>query len=158
MDHWPRKMLSASSYKQETRLDLTLEESVRDGLILDNPAKELPTRKIPKSQINLPSHEQFQALIKQMRLADIRGVCGADLVELLAYSGMRLHEATELKWSEIDFDRGCFTVTGGEYGTKNHEIRTVPLFPAMRELLEQFDLGESKSIRTMLPRSKAPGR
>ena len=136
------KMLSASSYKQERRVLISiLEESVRDGLILDNPAKELPTRKIPKSQINLPSHEQFQALIKQMRLADIRGVYGADLVELLAYSGMRLHEATELKWSEIDFDRGCFTVTGGEYGTKNHEIRTGPLFPAMRELLERIRSG-----------------
>ena len=130
------KMLSASSYKQERRVLISiLENAVRDGLILDNPAKELPTRKMPKSQIILPTHEQFQTLIKQMRLADIRGVYGADLVELLAYSGMRLHEATELKWSDIDFDRGCFTVTGGEYGTKNHETRTVPLFPSMKELL-----------------------
>ena len=130
------KMLSASSYKQERRVLISiLEDAVRDGLILDNPAKELPTRKMPKSQITLPTHEQFQTLIKQMRLADIRGVYGADLVELLACSGMRLHEATELRWSDIDFDRGCFTVTGGEYGTKNHETRTVPLFPSMKELL-----------------------
>lgn len=119
------KMLSASSYKEERRVLISiLENAVRDGLILDNPAKELPTRRMPKSQITLPTHEQLQTLIKQMRLADIRGVYGADLVELLAYSVMRLHEATELKWSEIYFDRGCFTVTGGEYGTKNHEIRT----------------------------------
>ena len=41
-----------------------------------------------------------------MRQADIRGIYGADLVELLAYSGMRLNEATELRWPDIDFDRG----------------------------------------------------
>jgi len=73
-----------------------------------------------------------------MRLADIRGIHGANLIELLACSGMRLAEATNLHWDEIDFDRGCFTVTGGEYGTKNHETRTVPLFPAMRQLLERI--------------------
>jgi integrase len=73
-----------------------------------------------------------------MRQADSRGIHGAYLVELLAYSGMRLNEAINLTWQDTDFDRGCFTVTGGEYGTKNHDIRTVPLFPAMRELLERI--------------------
>jgi integrase len=73
-----------------------------------------------------------------MRQADSRGIHGAYLVELLAYSGMRLNEAINLTWRDIDFDRDCFTVTGGEYGTKNHDIRTVPLFPAMSELLERI--------------------
>ena len=35
-------------------------------------------------------------------------------------------------------EQGGFKVTGGEKGTKNHEERTVPLFPAMRELLERI--------------------
>jgi integrase len=35
------------------------------------------------------------------------GKDGADLLELLAYSGCRLHEATELRWQDVDFDRGC---------------------------------------------------
>ncbi len=142
------KMLSASSYKQERRVLISiLEEAVRDGLILENPARDLPTRKISKSTINLPTHEQFRLLIKQMRQADIRGIYGADLVELLAYSGMRLNEATELRWPDIDFDRGCFTITGGEYGTKNHEVRTVPLFPAMLELLNRIQ-SEPRKIST----------
>ena len=63
---------------------------------------------------------------------------GADLVELLAYSGMRLSEATALTWPDVDFERGQFTVTGGAKGTKNHEVRTVPLFPALRSLLERI--------------------
>ena len=44
---------------------------------------------------------------------------------------MRLSEATNIKWGEIDFES---FVSGGEVGTKNRQIRTVPLFPAMRKV------------------------
>src|SRR5262249_29855409 len=54
------------------------------------------------------------------------------------YSGMRLAEATALLWRNVDFSRSSFTVTGGEQGTKNHEPRTVPLFPAMAEVLQRI--------------------
>ena len=63
------------------------------------------------------------------------------LVKLLATFGMRLSEATNIKWGEIDFERDHFVVSGGEVGTKNRQIRTVPLFPAMRKFLEStFDV------------------
>ena len=133
------KNVSASTYKQERRILITiLNTAVRDGIILDNPAENLPTRKIGKPQIFIPEKEQFLQLVQTMRQADIRGHHGANLVELLAHSGMRLGEAINLRWSDVDFKRGCFTVTGGEYGTKNHEARTVPLFPEMRRLLEEI--------------------
>ena len=139
------KELKASAYRQERQLMIgVLKAAERDGIILDNPATQLPNKKLPKIEIHVPTHEQFRSLIKQMRLADSRGMYGADLVELLAYSGMRLNEAINLTWRDIDSDRGCFTVTGGEYGTKNHEIRTVPLFPAMRELLERIRSGRTE--------------
>ncbi len=121
-----------------------LNAAERGGIILDNPAKLLPNRKLPRIEIQIPTHEQFRSLIKQMRLADSRGMYGADLVELLAYSGMRLNEAVNLLWDDINFERGCFSVTGGEYGTKNHDIRTVPLFPAMRKLLERIRSGRTE--------------
>lgn len=65
------------------------------------------------------------------------------LVKLLGTSGMRLSEATNIKWGEIDFERDHFVVSGGEVGNKNRQIRTVPLFPAMRKFLQStFDLDE----------------
>ena len=74
-----------------------------------------------------------------------------DLCELLAYSGCRLNEATSLTWSDIDFDKKTFTVTGGEKGTKNHEARTVPLFPALeaflKRLLDRHDEAPAPSQR-----------
>jgi len=112
---------------------------VRDGLILDNVARTcVPTRRIPQARIVIPSREQFRALVETIRKADIRAEHGGNLVELLAYSGMRLGEALNLLWGDIDFERGLFTITGGERGTKNHQVRTIPLFPAMRELLERI--------------------
>ncbi len=134
------KTISASSYKHERRtLIALLDYAVRDGLLLDNPAKAaLPTRKVPKPKLVIPTREQFQLLVKTIREADKRAQDGGNLVELLGYSGMRLGEAINLTWGEIDFERGMFTVTGGAGGTKNLEARTVPLFPAMRELLDRI--------------------
>jgi integrase len=43
-----------------------------------------------------------------------------------------------MTWGEVDFERSQFVVTGGINGTKNHEARPVPLFPAMRSLLERM--------------------
>jgi integrase len=138
-DNWVIKRggkISASAFNNEREtMSLIFDFAKRDGLILDNPAKHIKRRRIPKSEIVIPTREQFRLLVENMRELDCRALPGADLVELLAYSGMRLAEATSLLWGEIDFERGCFTVTGGEVGTKNSEARTVPLFPALRNFL-----------------------
>jgi integrase len=134
------KKISPSSYKHERRVLLAvLNYAVRDGLLLDNPARAtVPIRKIPKSKTVIPTRKQFTKLVETIRQADIRAKPAGDLVELLGYSGMRLGEAVNLTWSDIDWDRNTFTVTGGERGTKNLDVRVVPLFPAMRELLERI--------------------
>lgn len=112
--------------------------AMREGLVTNNPALTIGWRKMPKRKIFIPTKEQFATLINTIRSFDPRAWGGADLVELLAYSGMRLSEATGMVWGEIDFERGQFTVTGGAKGTKNHEARTVPLFTALRSLLERL--------------------
>jgi integrase len=134
------RAISAASYKHERRvLIAVLDYAVREGLLLDNPAKvAVPVRKIPKSKLVIPTREQFAQLVTTIREADIRAQSAGDLVELLGYSGMRLGEAVNLTWGDIDWKRESYTVTGGERGTKNLEVRVVPLFPAMRELLERL--------------------
>ena len=140
------KQISAASYKHERRVLLAvLDFAVRDGLLLENPASNsVPIRKIPKSKITIPTREQFTSLVEAIRRADIRAKPAGDLVELLGYSGMRLGEAVNLMWGEVDWERNSFTITGGERGTKNHDIRVVPLFPAMRELLVRLRGSESR--------------
>ncbi len=131
--------VSASSFNHEKSILVAiLNYAIREGLILENRALTIKRRKTPKRKIVIPSKEQFATLISTIRSFGCRAWEGADLAEMLAYSGMRLSEATGMVWADIDFDRGQFTVTGGAKGTKNHEARTVPLFPALRTLFERI--------------------
>lgn len=132
--------ISPASYKHERRVLLSvLDFAMRDGLILDNPARvAVPIRKVPKAKIVIPTRDQFTTMVATIRKADIRAKPAGDLVELLGYTGMRLGKAVNLTWGDVDWDRNSFTVTGGERLTKNHEVRVVPMFPALRELLERL--------------------
>lgn len=130
--------LQASTYNNERdTLILVMEYAKREGLLLENPAACLKRRKMPHRQFIIPSKEQFTTLLRALR-EDSRSCEAAFLVELLAFSGMRLREATAMLWGDIDSAACRFTVTGGERGTKNLDARAVPLFPALHDLLERI--------------------
>ena len=118
--------------------------AVKLGLMLKNPADDIQRRKVVQAAIQIPTKDQFKSLVNAIRVSDGRpdsqrkASSGADLVELLAYSGCRLHEATSLRWRDVDFDRNALTITGGELGTKNHEQRTIPMTDALRTLLTRL--------------------
>ena len=111
--------------------------AIEHGMILRNPADGIKRRRIVSKPTNIPTREQFGQVVTAIR-AEPRERGGADLIELLAYSGMRLREATALRWRDVNFSAGVFTVTGGETGTKNHEQRTVPISDKLLALLERI--------------------
>lgn len=139
---WEKKRgvnISASSFNHDrTALVAVLNYAVREGLLMENPALTIARRKLPKNQITIPTRAQFILMVQTIRAAGLLAQQGADLVELLACSGMRLSEATGLSWGDVDFESGRFVVTGGSKGTKNHEARSIPLFPPLRNLLERL--------------------
>ena len=109
------------------------------GIILDNPAEKIRNRKAETPVIEIPTKEQFCALVTELRNEPQAVRSGAaDFAEFLAYSGLRLGEATEVCRCDVNFDLNTLLVTGGETGTKNHEERTIPLFPALRKLMERI--------------------
>ncbi len=97
LHHWERTRgakISASSFNHEkTVLGTIFEYALRDGLILENKALTIARRKTPTRKITIPSREQFSLLVSTIRSFGCRAQEGADLVEILAYSGMRLSEA-----------------------------------------------------------------
>lgn len=115
--------------------------SVGLGLVLSNPAKDIRRRKIVQTPITVPTREQFRQLLAAIRESDGRedsqkkAKSGADLVELLAYSGCRIHEAVSLTWGDVDWEKNFLRITGGERGTKNSETRSLPMTVALRALL-----------------------
>lgn len=151
-EEWAAKRspeISASTYNNERDTIIAVfAYAKRDGLILDNHAEILPRRKLPKSQIVIPSKEEFGKLVNTLRNMDCRYLEAANLIEVLAYSGMRLAEATSLQWKNVDFTAKRFAVTGGETGTKNHEVREVPLFPALGEFLKKLHAEEHSEPET----------
>jgi integrase len=118
--------------------------AVRLGLMLSNPAKDIKRRRIVQARIVVPSRQQFRDILTAIRQSDGRedsqakAKPGADFVELLAYSGCRLHEAASLRWRDVDFVANALTISGGERGTKNDETRTVPMTDALRTLLARL--------------------
>lgn len=59
----------------------------------------------------------------------------ADAARFLFLTGWRRNEAVNLRWSEVDFDRGEVRLLAGT--TKNREPRTFPLYPQLKALLQQ---------------------
>lgn len=139
------RTVAAQTFAHERQvMNKVFEYAVKKGLMLESPSEDIERRRIPQAKIVVPTREQFHKLVDTIRRSDGRADSqqkakpGADLIELLAYSGMRVSEATALRWSDVSLERDCITITGGEIGTKNHESRTVPMTEALRGLLSRL--------------------
>lgn len=139
------KNIAASTFNKDSLvLKSIFEYALRDGLILDNPAQVIKRRKVVGKEIIIPSREQFETLLDAIDKLDGRAGESKALVQLLAFSGMRLGEATRIVWREIDLKKNQFTVSGGEIGTKNGETRIVPLFPRLKTFLQSVYDGSTR--------------
>jgi integrase len=113
---------------------------IKEGVIFNNPAAELGKVKVRAKQLELPSREEFTALVSAVRSAGAwcSQQCG-DLIEFLAFSGCRLSEAGYVTWTDVDLEGGMMWVHGDPLtGTKNWERRQVPIIPAMQRLIEDL--------------------
>lgn len=138
VDKWSAtrsKTAAPATYNKEAEtLRLTLAFALERGALQRNPAAHLKRAKVPKPRITVPTREQFHALLTELR-RDYRARGAGDLVEFLAASGCRLGEAVNIRWRDVDFQRGTLTI-GADGETKNGEARTIPLFPPLRVFLE----------------------
>jgi integrase len=63
----------------------------------------------------------------------------ADLAEGLAFTGCRIGESAQIEWRDLHFEAGEILVKGDpEEGTKNGEIRRVPMIPRARDLFTRM--------------------
>jgi len=117
-----------------------LEIGVETGVRYDNPVRFVKRLSERPRKPQLPEKRQFDALLVEMENAggNFSKSC-TELVRFLAYGGFRKTEAANITWADIDFARGKITVRGDPVtGTKNGEIREVPMVPDMRKLLERI--------------------
>lgn len=108
------------------------------GQLFENPAAGLSRTKVKQKDLKLPEPSEFKQLVENLKEGS--GSWGervADLVEFLTYGGMRIYsEAVWVAWEDVVWQRKEIIVRGDpETGTKNSEIRRVPILPDMESLL-----------------------
>jgi len=117
-----------------------LDVAIEAGVIYMNPVAALKRAAIRAKEIRLPSTEKFNGLIEEMHAAHSRDSQNcAEFVQGLAFTGMRKSEANALEWRDIDFETDEIVVRGdAETGTKNWDVRRVPMIPDARGLFERM--------------------
>lgn len=117
-----------------------LDMAVESGVIYRNPAATLARVTVRQKQLVLPSRAEFLKLVDSIETAG--AWCSrdcADFVRGLAFTGCRKGEAAQIEWRDVDFDNGEIIVRGDpETGTKNWEVRRVPIIADARALFERM--------------------
>jgi integrase len=122
-----------------------LDLCVKDGAVAANPAAAVSKARSRRTPLELPSTEQFEAVVRAVAAGRSRWARNcADLVRLLAYSGARLREATALRWCHLDEARGRLAIPGTK---STSSYRWIPIFPALGALLAEMRAGRAGEPR-----------
>ncbi|MEP6937622.1 MAG: tyrosine-type recombinase/integrase, partial [Chthoniobacterales bacterium] len=136
-----RKTASPTRYNNTIAiLKHILHVATKSGVIYSSPAAGLQRTAVRCKAISLPSLEKFNALITEMRSGHGRDSNNcADFALGLAVTGMRKGEANEVEWHDVEFEIGEIVVRGdAQTGTKNWEVRRVPIVPDARALFQRI--------------------
>ena len=129
-------------------LDITVDSGAR----YDNPAKDKDVKRarVRRKELQLPEPDQFLALVSHVRgNGSGRGGHSADAIEFFSYVGSRLSEAAKIYGRDCSFLKNEIIIRGDPItGTKNWEMRRVPMIPEMRKLLERMkaERGETEFL------------
>jgi integrase len=135
------KEASATRYNNTVSvLRHVLNVAIEVGVIYSNSAATVKRVTVRAKHISLPATQKFTAMIAEMRAGRSRDSQNcADLAEGLAFTGCRKGETNEIEWRDLDFDAGELVVRGDSAtGTKNWEVRRVPLIPDATALFRRM--------------------
>lgn len=99
------------------------------GIIWRTPTAGLERATEVEKALRLPTLAEFAGLVHFARSRRHRTAGNAaDLIEFLAYTGLRIGEAGQAEWRDWDVSSGTLTVRGDpDTATKNWRIRKIPL-------------------------------
>lgn len=118
--------------------------AVKKGKLSRNPFAEVEMPKIPKGRVRFLSMSEETALLKAI------GSRYAPWVRFAILTGLRQGKQFDLKWVDIDLDRGLITLPD----TKAGEVQYVPLSQEAKEILQNLESWQTS--QWVFP-SKNPG-
>jgi integrase len=134
--HWSATRANASLHAARAVVKLARTGGFR--VPVPDPFEHLRRRRVMMAQRELPTREQWEAVLAWVRSAGQRwggNSRAAAALELLAATGVRHGEYVALRWEDVREDR--ILVSGGAKGTKNHESRWVPITAPARAALDR---------------------
>ncbi|MBW1729035.1 MAG: tyrosine-type recombinase/integrase [Deltaproteobacteria bacterium] len=102
-------------------------EIMSKNIIAGREFRAKPQKKPPR----IPTKEEIAKILEWM---DGQGIIISTFFRTLLYTGMRLSEAVNLKWTDINFKRGLITVTE----RKAKDYNTIPIHPELAEWLKKL--------------------
>ena len=107
--------------------------AVKHKYLMENPASDLKRKKTKKTKPRYFSNEEIELLLENA------GAYEAFFMVLL-HTGLRASDAGNLRWSDIDFDRGFIRVTT----QKTDESITIPINETLEKHLLDYGTDSSK--------------
>ena len=142
----------ASIRRHKNILHQTMEEAVKNGLLLANPCTGLILPKSERFEANYYTAEQLQRLFDTIQDEPIY-----PLVKITALYGLRRSELLGLKWDSIDFERKTLTIrhTVSKVTTVVEKdktktassYRSFPLVPEAEEIFRTAKQAEQRNRR-----------
>jgi integrase len=113
-----------------------LDLAVKDRIIADSPAAHLKYRKRDKPIRLMPTFEQFQQIVADIREQRLNREAeqSADFVEFLGLAGLGQAEARALTRADVDLDAGRIIT----YRHKTRQGFAIPIYPQLRPLVEKL--------------------
>jgi site-specific recombinase XerD len=103
---------------------------ISTGVRANNPATELPKIRRPETLPRALPAEQIRYLLVMSEGFPIRTRA---LIHLLAFGGLRISEAGNLRWEDLDLTDSWMRFTG-----KGQKARTVPIHPTLLPVLRSW--------------------
>jgi len=107
---------------------------VAEGIIRDNPTRDVPSPKVGRSLPRPISIAQARLLLEQpSKLSTLGAKRDWAMLELLYATGMRVSELVALDLSDIDIEGGSVRCFG-----KGHKERLIPIYPRAALVLKEY--------------------
>lgn len=111
-------------------------KGVEWNYLRSNPVSKI---KLPKRQETNPTFINVSELEKILSNIDKQFI--KDIAEISFYTGMRLGEATSLKWQSVSMINDSITVGNENFTTKTRRTRPIPMHPRVKEIIERLKKG-----------------
>lgn len=121
--------------------------AIKEGLAKTNPAANIDIGKDGRRTTILKTPEQYAALFKALdRLQTTRQIpdAAADAIRVLAFTGARRGEVTQMRWRYVDLERGVVTLPPKAHktGHRSGEAKEIGLNTTARAILARRPEGE----------------